>query len=131
FLLGVEHAGGKLGGLPTDVVKEDDQLKPDVGLQVAKKLLERDRVDFVVGTIFSNVMMAIYKPVVDTRTFLISHNAGPSPIAGKLCSPFFFSSARCTRRSISPTTPPSWPSCGRPSPTPPTSSIRAAWAFSS
>ena len=93
FTLGVEHAGGKLGGLATEVVKEDDQLKPDVGLQVAKKLLERDRVDFVVGTIFSNVMMAIYKPVVDTKTFLISHNAGPSPIAGKLCSPFFFSAS--------------------------------------
>src|SRR5439155_312886 len=73
--------------------KEDDQLKPDVGLQVAKKLLERDRVDFVVGTIFSNVMMAIYKPVVDSKTFLISHNAGPSPIAGKQCSPFFFSAS--------------------------------------
>ncbi len=93
FTLGVEHAGGKLGGLPTEVVKEDDQLKPDVGLQVAKKLLERDRVDFVVGTIFSNVMMAIYKPVVESKTFLISPNAGPSPIAGAQCSPWFFSSS--------------------------------------
>jgi branched-chain amino acid transport system substrate-binding protein len=93
FLLGVEHAGGKLGGLATEVLKEDDQLKPDVGLQVAKKLVERDRVDFVVGTIFSNVMMAIYKPVIDTKTFLISPNAGPSPIAGAQCSPWFFSSS--------------------------------------
>jgi branched-chain amino acid transport system substrate-binding protein len=93
FLLGVEHAGGKLGGLATEVIKEDDQLKPDVGLQVAKKLLERDRVDFVVGTIFSNVMMAIYKPIVDSKTFLIGSNAGPSPIAGAQCSPWFFSTA--------------------------------------
>jgi len=93
FMLGVEHAGGKLGGLATEVVKEDDQLKPDVGLQVAKKLLEKDRVDFVVGTTFSNVMMAIYKPVVDSKTFLISPNAGPSPIAGAQCSPWFFSSS--------------------------------------
>lgn len=93
FLLGVEHAGGKLGGLPTEVIKEDDQLKPDVGLQIAKKLLEKDRVDFVVGTLFSNVMMAIYKPIVESKTFLISHNAGPSPIAGAQCSPFFFSSS--------------------------------------
>lgn len=93
FVLGVEHVGGKLGGLPTEIVKDDDQLKPDVGLQVAKKLLERDRVDFVVGTIFSNVMMAIYKPIVDSRTFLISQNAGPSPIAGAQCSPFFFSAS--------------------------------------
>jgi branched-chain amino acid transport system substrate-binding protein len=93
FMLGVEHAGGKLGGLGTEVLKEDDQLKPDVGLQAAKKLTERDRVDFVVGTIFSNVMMAIYKPVVDAKTFLISPNAGPSPIAGAQCSPWFFSSS--------------------------------------
>jgi branched-chain amino acid transport system substrate-binding protein len=93
FMLGVEHAGGKLGGLPTEVIKEDDQLKPDVGLQGAKKLLEKDRADFVVGTIFSNVMMAIYKPVVDSKTFLISPNAGPSPIAGAQCSPWFFSSS--------------------------------------
>lgn len=93
FMLGVDHAGGKLGGLATEVVKEDDQLKPDVGLQVAKKLLERDRVDFVVGTIFSNVMMAIYKPIVDSKTFLIGSNAGPSPIAGAQCSPWFFSSS--------------------------------------
>jgi branched-chain amino acid transport system substrate-binding protein len=91
FTLGIEHAGGKLGGLPVEVVKEDDQLKPDVGLQVAKKLLERDRVDFVVGTVFSNVMMAIYKPIVDARVFLIGSNAGPSPIAGAQCSPWFFS----------------------------------------
>jgi branched-chain amino acid transport system substrate-binding protein len=93
FLLGVDHAGGKLGGLPPDLIKEDDQLKPDVGLQVAKKLLEKDRVDFVVGTIFSNVMMAIYKPIIDAKTFLVSPNAGPSPIAGAQCSPWFFSSS--------------------------------------
>jgi branched-chain amino acid transport system substrate-binding protein len=93
FMLGVEHAGGKLGGLATEILKEDDQLKPDIGLQVAKKLLEKDRVDFVVGTTFSNVMMAIYRPVVDAKTFLISHNAGPSPLAGAQCSPFFFSAS--------------------------------------
>ena len=39
FMLGVEHSGGKLGGLATEVLKEDDQLKPDVGLQVAQKLI--------------------------------------------------------------------------------------------
>lgn len=93
FLLGIEHAGGKLGGLSVEIVKEDDQLKPDVGLQVARKLLERDRVDIVLGTIFSNVIMAIYTPVVESKTFLISYNAGPSPIAGAQCSPWFFSTS--------------------------------------
>lgn len=93
FTLGVEHAGGRLGGLATEVVKEDDQLKPDVGLQVTQKLLEKDKVDVVVGTIFSNVMMAIYKPIVGSKTFLIGSNAGPSPIAGAQCSPYFFSTS--------------------------------------
>jgi branched-chain amino acid transport system substrate-binding protein len=93
FMLGVEHAGGKLGGLATEVIKEDDQLKPDVGLQAAQKLLQRDKVNFISGIIFSNVMMAIYKPVIDSQTFLISSNAGPSPIAGAQCSPFFYSTS--------------------------------------
>src|SRR5258706_3538975 len=61
FMLGIEHAGGKLGGLTPEVIKEDDQLKPDVGLQAAQKLLQRDKVNFISGVIFSNVMMAIYK----------------------------------------------------------------------
>jgi branched-chain amino acid transport system substrate-binding protein len=93
FMLGVDHSGGKLGGLAVEVVKEDDQLKPDVGLQVAKKLIERDKVDVIAGVIFSNVMMAIYKPVIDAGIPLISSNAGPSPIAGAQCSPMFFSTS--------------------------------------
>ena len=93
FMLGVDHVGGRLGGLATEVIKEDDQLKPDVGLQAAQKLIEKDKVDFVVATIFSNVMMALYKPVVDSKTFLIGSNAGPSPIAGAQCSPWFFSAS--------------------------------------
>jgi branched-chain amino acid transport system substrate-binding protein len=93
FMLGIEHAGGKLGGLTPEVLKEDDQLKPDVGLQAAQKLLQRDKVDFISGVIFSNVMMAIYKPVIDSQTFLISSNAGPSPIAGAQCSSYFFSTS--------------------------------------
>src|SRR5438270_881787 len=47
FMLGVEQAGGKLGGVATEVIKEDDQLKPDIGLQAAQKLLEKDKVDIV------------------------------------------------------------------------------------
>ncbi len=93
FLLGVEHAGGKLGGLPTKVVISDDQLKPDVARQEVDKLLGRDKVHFVTGIVFSNVLMAIYKPVVESGAFLISANAGPSPIAGAMCSERFFSTS--------------------------------------
>src|SRR5215467_3076660 len=90
FNLGVKHAGGKLGGLTTEVIIQDDELKPDVAVNKVKQLLERDKVDFVVGPIFSNILLAIHKPVTESKTFLISPNAGPSSYAGKDCSPFFF-----------------------------------------
>ena len=93
FMLGIDHSGGKLGGLTPEVIQEDDRLAPDVGLQVAKKLIERDKVDVMAGVIFSNVMMAIYKPVIDAGIPFISSNAGPSPIAGIQCSPMFFSTS--------------------------------------
>jgi branched-chain amino acid transport system substrate-binding protein len=93
FQLGIRHLGGKLGGLEVEVVVVDDELKPDVGVQKVQGLLERDKVDVVVGVIFSNVMMAIAKPVFDSKTVLVSPNAGPSPLAGRGCSPWFFSTA--------------------------------------
>jgi branched-chain amino acid transport system substrate-binding protein len=93
FLLGMKQLGGKLGGLETELVIVDDELKPDVGIQKAQQLLEREKVDIVVGVIFSNVMMAIAKPVFDSKTPLISPNAGPSPLAGQACSPWFVSTA--------------------------------------
>src|SRR5207253_2744598 len=90
FMLGIKHAGGKLGGLATTVTVQDDELKPDVAVGKAKQLIERDKVDFVVGPVFSNILMAIHKPITEAQVFLISPNAGPSPLAGQGCSPFFF-----------------------------------------
>jgi branched-chain amino acid transport system substrate-binding protein len=90
FMLGVKHAGGKLGGLPTSVIVQDDELKPDVAVGRARQLIERDKVDFVVGPIFSNILMAIVRPITEAKVFLISPNAGTSTLAGKGCSPFFF-----------------------------------------
>jgi len=93
FNLGVKHAGGKLGGLTTEVIIQDDELKPDVAVNKVKQLLERDKVDFVVGPVFSNILLAIHKPVTEANVFLISPNAGPSPLAGKGCNPFFFATS--------------------------------------
>ncbi len=93
FLVGLDEFHGVLGGMPTDVSINDDQFKPDVGKQIADKLVTRDHVDIVTGIIYSNIMMALYNTVVDSKTILISSNAGPSPIAGKLCSPYFFSTS--------------------------------------
>src|SRR3989440_2456029 len=90
FALGVKDLGGKMGGRDVDVVVVDDELKPDAAVTKVKGLVERDKVDFVVGPIFSNSLQAIHKPVTDTKTFLISPNAGPSSYAGKNCSPYFY-----------------------------------------
>ena len=90
FNLAVKDLGGKMGGREVEVVAADDELKPDAAVTRVKGLLERDKVDFVVGPIFSNILQAIHKPVTDTKTFLISPNAGPSSYAGKNCSPLFY-----------------------------------------
>ena len=90
FMLGVEHNGGKLGGATVQVIKEDDQLKTDLGVQLAQKLIERDKVNIITGVTFSNVMMAIHKPITDAGVLLVGSNAGPSPLTGKGCSPLFF-----------------------------------------
>ena len=90
FALAVKDLGGKMGGRDVEVVAVDDELKPDAAVTKVRGLLERDKVDFVVGPIFSNILQAIHKPVVDSKTFLISPNAGPSSYAGKECSQFFY-----------------------------------------
>lgn len=93
FMLGLKHAGGKFGGAETEVITVDDELKPDSAVEKVRALIERDEVDIVAGVVFSNVMAAIFRPVTESETFLISANAGPSIIAGENCSPFFFSAA--------------------------------------
>src|SRR5215468_886455 len=90
FALAVKDLGGKMSGKDVEVTVVDDELKPDAAVTKVKGLLERDKVDFVVGPIFSNILLAIHRPVVDNKTFLVSPNAGPSSYAGKECSPFFY-----------------------------------------
>ena len=93
FELALDHHGRKLGGLPVEVIYEDDQTKPEVGVQKTQKLIESDKVDFVVGYIWSNVLLASLKPLIDSKTFTIVTNAGASQLAGELCSPYLFSTS--------------------------------------
>ena len=93
FELALDHMGRKMGGLPVEVIYEDDAFKPDVGKQKTEKLIESDKVDFISGYIWSNVLLASLKPVVDSKTFLVIANAGPSQIAGEMCSPTVFSTS--------------------------------------
>ncbi|MCO6419256.1 ABC transporter substrate-binding protein [Siccirubricoccus sp. KC 17139] len=90
FALGMKHLDNKLGGRPVEVQVLDDELRPEVAVQKVRTAIERDKVDFVVGVVFSNILGAIARPVTESRTFLISTNAGPSNIAGRGCNPFLF-----------------------------------------
>jgi len=90
FLLAVKLNGGKLGGLPAEVLVSDDQFKPDVAKQLFEKNIKRDKVDFMTGVVFSNIMLAALPEALDNNTFYISPNAAPSSIAGKDCNPLFF-----------------------------------------
>jgi branched-chain amino acid transport system substrate-binding protein len=93
FELALDHLGRKMGGKPVEMIYEDDGQKPDVGKQKTEKLVQSDHVDFIAGYIWSNVLLASLKTAADSQTFLISANAGPSQLAGELCSPYVFSTS--------------------------------------
>src|SRR3981081_1698110 len=93
FELALDHLGRKIGGLPVEVIYEDDQIKPDVGVQKTQKLIESDKVYFFLGYIWSNVLLAWLKPLVDSKTVTVVTNAGASQLAGELCSPYVFSTS--------------------------------------
>ena len=90
FNLAVKDLNGKLGGRDVEVIVADDELKPDLAVNKVKALVDRDKVDFAVGPIFSNILAAIMKPVTEGGAILISPNAGTSNFAGKECNPNFF-----------------------------------------
>ncbi len=91
--LALEHIDNTMGGKPVELIMADDGFKPEVGKQATDKLVKQDDVDFVAGYIWSHVLLASRKSVLDSGKFLISANAGPSPVAGKLCHENFFSTS--------------------------------------
>jgi branched-chain amino acid transport system substrate-binding protein len=93
FNLALKQNGNKVGGLPVEVVVGDDQASPDVGKQVADKMINRDQVDFMTGIVYSNVMMAVGPSAFAAKTFYVSAGAGPAALAGEHCNKYFFSLA--------------------------------------
>jgi branched-chain amino acid transport system substrate-binding protein len=91
--LALDHLGRKVGGLPTEVVFGDDQFKPDVGVQVAQQMLQRDQVDIMSGIIWSNVMMAAVPVITGAGKIMVGTNAGASPLAGGQCNELYFSTS--------------------------------------
>ena len=91
--LALDHLGRKIGGLDVEVIYGDDQVKPDVGKQVADEMVKKHQVNFVSGIIWSNVMLAVAPSVTGAGTFMIGTNAGPHDLAGKLCNELFFTTS--------------------------------------
>jgi branched-chain amino acid transport system substrate-binding protein len=90
FQLAVKVNGGKLGGLPAEVLVGDDQFKPDVGRQLAERYVRSDKVNFLTGIVFSNIMLASVPIAFENKLIYVSPNAAPSPMAGKDCNPYLF-----------------------------------------
>jgi branched-chain amino acid transport system substrate-binding protein len=91
--LALDHLGRKIGGLDVEVIYGDDQVKPDVGKQLADEMLKKHKVHFVSGVIWSNVMIAEAPTVTGAGTFMIGTNAGPHELAGKMCHEMFFTTS--------------------------------------
>ena len=91
--LAMEDIGSKMAGLDVELIVEDDGFKPAIGKQKTDKLVKQDKVQFITGFIWSHVLLASQKSALGAGKFLISSNAGPSQMAGKLCHKNFFSTS--------------------------------------
>src|SRR3954462_1448280 len=93
FNLAIKLNGGKLGGLPVEVLVSDDQFKPENAKQIAERYLQREKVDFITGIVFSNIVLAVAPDAIASKVFFVSPNAGPAQYTGAQCSPYFFAAS--------------------------------------
>jgi branched-chain amino acid transport system substrate-binding protein len=93
FKLYVQQQGGKLGGRELEYFKVDDESEPSKAVDNVNKLIKRDNVDVVVGTVHSGVAMAMAKVAKETNTLLIVPNAGADAVTGPMCAPNIFRSS--------------------------------------
>ena len=93
FKMYVNEQGGKLGGREIEYVKVDDESEPSKAADNVNKLIKRDNVDVLVGTVHSGVAMAMAKTAKETGTLLIVPNAGAQAVTGPMCSPNIFRSS--------------------------------------
>ncbi len=93
FQLAIDQEGGKLGGVPVELLVDDDGRKPEKAKQIAERFIKRDKVKIMTGIVFSNVAIAVVPKVVRQGVIYISPNAGPSLLAGKGCHPSYFNVA--------------------------------------
>src|SRR5437762_14191537 len=90
FKLAINEAGGKFGGHEIEYLTVDDESEPAKAPDNVNKLIKRDNVDVLVGTVHSGVEMAMVKAARDNNTLLIIPNAGVDEATGALCAPNIF-----------------------------------------
>ncbi len=93
FQLAIDQEGGKLGGVPVELLVDDDGRKPEKAKQIADRFIKRDKAKILTGIVFSNVAIAVVPKVVRQDVIYISPNAGPSLLAGKGCHANYFNVA--------------------------------------
>ncbi len=91
FKLAIDLEGGNLGGIPVDLMVEDDGRKPEKGKQIAERFIKKDKAKILTGIVFSNVAMAVVPKVVREDVVYLSANAAPSKLAGSGCHENYFS----------------------------------------
>ena len=90
FRLYVQEQGGKLGGRELEYFKVDDESDPAKATDNVNKLVKRDQVDVLVGTVHSGVALGMAKVARETKTLLIDPNAGADALTGAMCAPNIF-----------------------------------------
>jgi len=93
FQLAIDREEGKLGGVPVELLVEDDGLNPGNAKQIAERMVRRDNAAILTGIIFSNVQMVVAPVALMNDRFFVSSNAGPSPMAGARCHENYFVSS--------------------------------------
>ena len=88
MILAFEEVGNSINGKTIELIKGDTEVKPNIALQKARKLVSSDKVDILVGPVSSSVALAIRNLVVQSKTPLIIPNAGANVLTGEKCSKF-------------------------------------------
>lgn len=93
FEVALEHLGNRIGGLPVEIFTGDSKTNPGATVQELSRLIEKDRVDVLIGLTGSNEILAALKPVTDAKVFFIGANGGPAQAAGEGCTPYYFNAS--------------------------------------
>ena len=93
FEIAMDHLGGKFGQTPIEVVMADSKGNPSATVQEISRLIDKEKVDLIVGLSASNELVAGVKPIVDAKIFFVGMNGGVAVNAGEQCNPYYFNAS--------------------------------------